>query len=100
MRAKPRAAAVRVLEADPDLGAGINQTEWEAAVSMSAAPGFEFERGPWRFFPPPERGGFGALILDGLIVVRIDVGHRSHIELLGPGDLSSPWVGIGPALSA
>ena len=100
MRAKPRATAVRVLEADPDLGAGIASSEWDAAVAMSAAPAFEFERGPWRFFPAPERGGFGALILEGLILIRIDAGNRSHIEILGPGDLASPWVGTGTELSA
>jgi CRP/FNR family transcriptional regulator, cyclic AMP receptor protein len=96
----PRATAVRVLDADPDLGAGIDEAEAQAALAMSVAPGFEFERGPWRFFPPPEPGGFGALILEGLILIRIDAGTRSHIEMLGPGDLVSPWVGTGAELSA
>jgi CRP/FNR family transcriptional regulator, cyclic AMP receptor protein len=100
MRTKARGAAVRVLEADPDLGAGIDESEWQPAVAMSAALEFEFERGPWRFFPEPEPGGLGALILEGLILIRIDAGSRSHIEMLGPGDLTSPWVGIGPELSA
>jgi CRP/FNR family transcriptional regulator, cyclic AMP receptor protein len=90
---------VRVLEADPDLGAGIDQREWQTAVAMSAAPEFACERGPWRFFPPPEPGGFGALILDGLILIRIDAGSRSHIEILGPGDVISPWVGTRAELS-
>lgn len=100
MRARPRATAVRVLEADPDLGAGISQADWQAAVAMSVTPGFEFDRGPWRFFPPPEPGGFGALILEGRILIRIDAGTRSHIEMLGQGDLISPWVGTGAELSA
>jgi CRP-like cAMP-binding protein len=99
MPAKPRATAVRVLDADPDLGAGIDPQEWHAAVGMSAAPEFEFERGPWRFAPPPDLGGFGALILEGLILIRIDAGSRSHIEMLGPGDVVSPWVGTGKELS-
>jgi CRP-like cAMP-binding protein len=91
---------VRVLEVDPDLGAGIDPEEWEAAVARSIAPEFAFDRGPWRFFPPPERGGFGALILEGMIVIRIDAGNRSHIEMLGPGDVISPWAGTGAELSA
>jgi CRP-like cAMP-binding protein len=91
---------VRVLEADPDLGAGIDPQDWPVAVGMSAAAEFKFDRGPWRFFPPPERGGFGALILDGLILIRVDAGTRSHIEMLGPGDVVSPWVGSGAELSA
>jgi CRP/FNR family transcriptional regulator, cyclic AMP receptor protein len=100
MRSSPCATAVRVLEVDPDLGAGIEPAEWEAAVARSVAPEFAFERGPWRFLPPPERGGFGALILDGLIVIRIDAGNRSHLEMLGQGDVVSPWVGTGGELSA
>lgn len=95
-----RAPAVRVLEADPDLCAGIDQAESHTAVAMSVAPEFEFERGPWRFFPPVEPGGFGALILEGLILIRIDAGSRSHIEILGPSDVISPWVGTGADLSA
>ena len=100
MRTKARGAAVRVLEADPDLGAGIDQPEWQAAVVMSAALELEFERGPWRFSREPEPGGFGALILEGLILIRIDAGSRSHIEMLGTGDVTSPWVGTGVELSA
>ena len=100
MQSRPRPTVVRVLEADPDLGAGIGESEWQAAVAMSAAREFEFDRGPWRFFPEPEPGGFGALILEGLIVIRIDAGGRSHIEMLGPGDVISPWVGTGAELTA
>jgi CRP/FNR family transcriptional regulator, cyclic AMP receptor protein len=92
--------AVRVLDADPDLGAGVPPAQWEPASRASTAPVFTFERGPWRFSPPPEHGGFGALILDGLILIRIDAGTRSHLEMLGSGDVISPWVGSGPELSA
>ena len=91
--------AVRVLDADPDLGAGIPREQWELATSASTAPVFAFERGPWRFAPEPEPGGFGALIVDGLILIRIDAGSRSHIEMLGSGDVISPWVGTGSELS-
>jgi CRP-like cAMP-binding protein len=91
---------VRVLDADPDLGAGIDEREWQTAVGMSTAAEFDFERGPWRFSPAPEPGGFGALILEGLILIRIDAGSRSHIEMLGSGDMISPWVGTGAELSA
>ncbi len=90
---------MRVLEADPDLGAGIPRSQWDLATGASTAPAFEFERGPWRFTPPPEAGSFGALILEGLILIRIDAGARSHIEMLGAGDVISPWVGTAPELS-
>jgi len=99
MRSDVHSPAVRVLDFDPDLGAGIDPAEWQAAVAMAVAPEFNFERGRWEFSPRPERGGFGALILDGLILIRIDAGGRSHIEMLGEGDVVSPWVGTGPELS-
>jgi CRP/FNR family transcriptional regulator, cyclic AMP receptor protein len=99
-RSATTSRVVRVLEADPDLGAGIPHAQWELAAAASTAPGFEFERGPWRFEPPPEPGSFGALIVEGMMLIRIDAGTRSHIELLGPGDLVSPWVGTGTDLSA
>jgi CRP-like cAMP-binding protein len=90
---------VRVLEADPDLGIGVPHDQLQLATSASTAPVFEFERGPWRFAPPPEPGSFGALIVEGLILIRIDAGNRSHVEMLGPGDVASPWVGTGAELS-
>lgn len=92
--------AVRVLEFDPDLGAGIDARGWEMAVAMGVAPEFTFQRGRWEFSPRPERGGFGALILEGMILIRIDAGGRSHIEMLGEGDVVSPWVGNGRDLSS
>jgi CRP/FNR family cyclic AMP-dependent transcriptional regulator len=99
MRPKAHVPAVRVLEVDPDLGAGIEPADWHVAVGMAVAPEFAFERGPWEFSPPPDPGGFGALIIEGVILIRIDVGGRSHIEMLGEGDMASPWVGTGPELS-
>src|SRR5437764_10982863 len=79
---RPEAAAkgVRVLEADPDLGIGIGPADWQLALQAAVAPAFEFKRGSWRFFPPPDRGGLGALVLSGMIVIRIEAGARAHLE--------------------
>lgn len=99
MPAKKVVPSVRVLEADPDLGIGIDPGEWELAVQAAIAPTFQFGRGPWKFFPPPDRVALGALILAGMIVVQIDAGARSHIELLGEGDVVSPWAGAGEQLA-
>lgn len=98
-RSIPAHSPVRVLEADADLGFGIDPSQWPFAAAASVAVAFEFERGAWRFAPTPDPGGFGALLLEGLMVIRIDAGTRSHIELLGEGDLVSPWVGAGSELS-
>lgn len=37
------------------------------------------------------RGGYGMLLLDGLVLRRVCVGGRHAAELLGPGDLLRPW---------
>lgn len=96
---EPRRKAVRVLEEDPDLGAAIEPGQWELASRASVAPSFEFGHGLLRFFPAPDPGALGALILDGLIVVRIQAGTRAHLELLGPGEVLSPWAGLGSDLA-
>jgi CRP-like cAMP-binding protein len=88
-----------VLEADPDLASGIDPAQRRLAVAAAIAPAFQFERGPWKFSPPPDPAGLGALVLTGMIVIQIDTGPRSHIELLGEGDVISPWVGSGHELA-
>jgi CRP/FNR family transcriptional regulator, cyclic AMP receptor protein len=98
-RPAPPAQAVRVLEADPELGAGIDRSQLGLAVAASVAPMFAFDRGAWRFSPLPDPAGFGGLVLEGMMVVRINADTRGHIELLGEGDIISPWVGSGPDLT-
>ena len=64
----------------------------EVAGRSAVAPAYELDHGPWRFSPPPEPGALGALLLDGAIVTRLQNGERAHLELLGAGDVISPWV--------
>ena len=90
-----RPQAVRVLEEDPELYASISEPERHAALGGVIAPMVELPRGPWRFLPPPDPAALGALILDGLLIVRVESGDRAHVELLGEGDVISPWVGTG-----
>ncbi len=95
----PRQARFRLLELDPELGQGIDRERWRPAVSAATAPVFRHDCGPWRFFPQPDQGSVGILVLDGLIVVRLELEGRGHLEVLGPGDVISPWVAMGPELS-
>jgi CRP-like cAMP-binding protein len=92
-------ASVLVLEADPDLGSGIDTGQWHVALAASIAPAFELDRGPWSFAPQPDAAALGALLLEGLIVIRINAETRAHIELLGSGDVIGPWVGSGQELT-
>lgn len=90
-----RPLGVRVLEEDADLAAAISEPERHAALRSVIAPGFELPRGPWTFRPPADPAALGALILSGLLIVRVESGDRAHVELLGEGDVISPWVGTG-----
>jgi CRP-like cAMP-binding protein len=86
---------VRLLELDPDLGAGIAPQLRSAAVSSAVASVLTFDPGPWRFRPRAD-GGLGALVLGGLILVRVEFASiRAHVELLGEGDVICPWHGVG-----
>jgi CRP/FNR family transcriptional regulator, cyclic AMP receptor protein len=91
--------AISVLKSDPDLGAGISSAEWELAAAASVAPAVDLEPGPWKFFPPPQRGALGALVLGGTIMIRIETTGRAHVEIIGEGDVISPWVGEGHDLT-
>jgi hypothetical protein len=46
--------------------------------------------GDWQSYPAPETTALGALILKGMVVVRMDLGGRSHPEVLGEGDVLNP----------
>jgi CRP-like cAMP-binding protein len=88
------AGTVRLLEADPDLGATVVPEQRAAATGRAVATGLRFEPGPWRF-RPIEDAGLGALILEGMVLVRVEfTGIRAHVEVLGEGDVISPWHGI------
>ena len=50
-------------------------------------------------FPSPDPGGFGLLVLSGLLTRRVGQGGRFGAELLGPGDLLRPWQKVGGAAS-
>lgn len=93
------ASAVRVLEEDPDLAAALDEAALAEASRHAIAPGVRLQRGRWTFAPKPDPASLGLLVLRGLVIVRIEVGERAHLELLGEGDIISPWVGLGRDLT-
>lgn len=95
------AELVRVLEVDPDLGAGLDGERRQVAAAAARARVERLDKGRWE---PPEPGaalnaGFGLLVLSGFIVRR--VGREGHFgaELLGGGDLLRPWQSLRAAAS-
>lgn len=90
---QPVAQGVRVLDADPDLGQHLAADRFEQARQALVARTENVPRGPWQPDPdkgPDANGGIGLLILEGVLIRRMSLQHRSCAELLGPGDLLRP----------
>ena len=90
---QPVAQGVRVLDADPDLGTNLTGDRFEQARQALVARTEGVGRGAWRpdcESGPETNGGIGVLVLEGVVVRRLSLGHRSCAELLGAGDLLRP----------
>src|SRR5436189_3290989 len=89
---------VRVADNDPELFAGIDDPSARAA---SVAEVIRLERGSWRtgLEGQDPRGHFGLLLLEGILIRRVRFGRRPVLELVGPGDVLRPWVGLGEGSS-
>jgi CRP/FNR family transcriptional regulator, cyclic AMP receptor protein len=84
-------ATVRILDEDPDLGAGLSETDLAAATAALVAPVIEITGTRWQ--PPAydPQTSYGLLMLDGLIGRRLRVGRAVATELLSSGDILRPW---------
>jgi hypothetical protein len=82
-----------VLDVDPALAELIPSEQRAQARQATAAATISFEASGWQ--PPlpsdPARGGYGLLVIDGLLLRRAGIRGRHAAELLGPGDLLRPW---------
>ena len=84
---------VSVLDVDPGLAELIPPEQRQQARQATSATLVTFPSGPWRApdATQPTAGGFGLLVLDGLLLRRVEVAGRHAAELLGPGDLLRPF---------
>ena len=84
---------VSVLDADAGLAELIPPPRRTQARQATAAATIEVFAGSWRQPREPDRvrGGYGLLLLEGLIIRRAGLEGRYGAELLGPGDLVRPW---------
>jgi CRP-like cAMP-binding protein len=85
-------ADARILEFDPDLGAGLDAAAFAVARTRVVAPVVELGEGeaPLQRYTPEHRLR-GLLVLEGMIARELRVAGRGAIELLGPGDVLRPW---------
>src|SRR4051812_22567121 len=85
--------SVSVLDVDAGLAGVLPADQLESARQATPAAVVRAPAGPWRSAQNAERarGGYGMLLLDGLLIRRVGVEGRYGAELLGPGDLLRPW---------
>jgi CRP/FNR family cyclic AMP-dependent transcriptional regulator len=84
---------VSVLDVDGALVDLIPPEQRAQARQATFAATIGFDAGAWRAPIDVEqvRGGYGLLVIDGLLLRRAGVERRHAAELLGPGDLLRPW---------
>jgi CRP/FNR family transcriptional regulator, cyclic AMP receptor protein len=84
---------VSVLDADSALADLIPAEQRPQARQATGATSLMFPTGSWQRPLDLEqvRGGYGLLVLDGILLRRAGIEGRHAAELLGPGDLLRPW---------
>jgi CRP/FNR family transcriptional regulator, cyclic AMP receptor protein len=83
---------VAVLDADAGLQAVVGERAGRARNASLAAV-LTLRTGSWNARDHSEvaRGGFGLLVLDGVLLRRVGIEGRYGAELLARGDLLRPW---------
>jgi CRP/FNR family cyclic AMP-dependent transcriptional regulator len=81
-----------VLQSDPELAEAVPPEQRGLALRASQARVLRIERGEWNARAQAEavRGGYGLLVLSGVLVRRVGITDHIGAELLGPGDLLRP----------
>jgi DNA-binding transcriptional ArsR family regulator len=87
-----RRAAVRVLDAVPELAEEITDERLEGARRHALAATIELSPGRWHASASEleDTGGYGLMIVDGLMTRDIVLGQTTASELVGAGDLVRP----------
>jgi CRP/FNR family cyclic AMP-dependent transcriptional regulator len=81
----------RVLDEDPDLGEMLDSPRLELARERALAGVLEFGSSPTASWPDGLRVAIGLLMLDGVVIRRVEIDGRVGAEMLGRGDLLRPW---------
>ncbi|MFZ0976815.1 MAG: Crp/Fnr family transcriptional regulator [Solirubrobacteraceae bacterium] len=90
-----RPRLVRLLDADPDLGAGLEPADLELARRYVVCETATLARGvhdPWKV---GSEDLLGLLVIDGLVIRSVQVAERRCGELAGPGAILRPWDHFG-----
>jgi CRP-like cAMP-binding protein len=81
------------LDEDAELGESLDQGRLNVARRLARAATLTVDRGEWsqQSWPTSLRAGLGLLLLDGLVLRRVELDGRSGGELLARGDVLRPW---------
>jgi CRP-like cAMP-binding protein len=85
---------VRLLDVDPDLGAGLDSTTLEQAAHFLRLPAVALQPGPWQPSVLLEQAGvqgpvIGCVVVTGLVTRDVALGDRICTHLYGPRDFVS-----------
>lgn len=88
-----RVSLVRVFDEDPDLLAGLQPGEADVLRRRTAVPKLTIDPGSWEPAPADSRlrHSLGLLVLDGLLIRSVHLCGRECPELIGSGDVLTPW---------
>lgn len=87
-----------LLDIDPDLLPDADPAEFDRVRTIAQVPCVTVPAGPWDTADLARVAYLGVVIISGRFAAQVGVGGRQHVELLGPGDISQPWVpGDSPA---
>jgi CRP/FNR family transcriptional regulator, cyclic AMP receptor protein len=91
---------VDLLEKDTEFARLVEAAEGGRPIDRLWAAAQQLQRGPWQPTGEPPGAHLGFMVLDGLIGRRVVVPDRGRsLELLGRGDLFSPWQEDSPSFS-
>jgi CRP-like cAMP-binding protein len=88
-----KAAEVRLLDVDPDLGALLDAARHEQAQRELIARAHRLPIGPWDVsrLTNATAEDLGLMIMSGVLARELRIGDQVSTELLGAGDLVRPW---------
>ena len=86
-------SSASLLDLDRELAELVEPNALEAARARLIVALGQLPVGPWTAADDwsGPAGGIGLLVVEGFLVRRITLGHRSAAEILGPGDIVRPW---------